>query len=403
VAESQRPRQVPRPWRDHWPWWLVRTTALVGLGVLAGMVWWRWGLAGMAVASGIALVGGLIVWAVVMPGRLAPPVPTETLNEITDPRGRLEVTDARTRLRHDLRNGALQLLTVLAVLVGAGLGFQQLAEDRDQARQDRQLTRQGQASERFTRAIDQLGSSRVETRIGGIYGLNQIAEQSPEENAMPVGEVLLAWLNGRPRPDTLPETSLREHAPDVQAALSVLTGQRYSSIVPYRLELHGLGLRAADLKDADLRGANLGDADLRDADLGGANLVGANLIDADLRDVTLDGANLGFAGLVLADLRAADLPGADLRGADLRGANLHDANLVGANLHDANLRGADLMSADLGAADVKHADLGGADLRDANLVDANLVDANLRGAKINENTRGPSRFDWRSAGARVVP
>ena len=116
------------------------------------------------------------------------------------------MADARTRLRHDLRNGPLQLLTVLAVLVGAGVGFQQLAEDRDQASQDRQLTRQGQASERFTRAIDQLGSSRVETRIGGIYGLDQIAEQSPE-NTGPVGEVLLAWLNGRPRPRTPPESS----------------------------------------------------------------------------------------------------------------------------------------------------------------------------------------------------
>lgn len=116
------------------------------------------------------------------------------------------MADARTRLRHDLRNGPLQLLTVLAVLVGAGLGFQQLAEDRDQARQDRQLTRQGQASERFTRAIDQLGSSRVETRIDGIYGLDQIAEQSPE-NTGPVGEMLLAWLNSRPRPAPAPRAT----------------------------------------------------------------------------------------------------------------------------------------------------------------------------------------------------
>ena len=73
----------------------------------------------MGIAAGIAVVGWFIIWAVVMPGRLAPPVPTETLNEITDPRARLEVTDARTRLRHDLRTGALQLLTVLAVLAGA--------------------------------------------------------------------------------------------------------------------------------------------------------------------------------------------------------------------------------------------------------------------------------------------
>jgi hypothetical protein len=257
VAESRQRWRILRRWRDRWPRWLLRTAVLVGLGALAGLVWWRWELVGLAVAGGIALVGGLIGWAVVMPGRLAPPVPTETLNEITDPRARLEVTDARTRLHHDLRNGALQLLTVLTVLVGAGLGFQQLAEDRDQARQDRQLTRQGQASERFTRAIDQLGSSRVETRIGAIYGLDQIAEQSPE-NSGPVGEVLLAWLNGRPRPRIRPDTRLREHAPDVQAALTVLTGQqRYSSIVAHRLDLRGLGLYGAGLRGADLRSADL--------------------------------------------------------------------------------------------------------------------------------------------------
>jgi hypothetical protein len=180
-----------------------------------------------------------------MPGRLAPPVPTETLVEITDPKAWLEVTDARTRLHHDVSHGAWQLLTVpltgLAVLITAWVGFQQLTEardqasqDRDQAIQDRQLTRQGQASERFTRAIDQLASSRVETRIGGIHGLDQIAEQSPENTGL-VAEVLLAWLNGRPRPRTQPDTLLREHAPDVQAALTVLTAQR--------LNLQGLGLR----------------------------------------------------------------------------------------------------------------------------------------------------------------
>jgi hypothetical protein len=334
------------------------------LAGLAGVVWWRWGLAGLAIACGIAVVGTLILWAVVMPARLAPPVPTEILARITDPQARLEVTDARTRLHHDLRNGALQLLAVLAVLIGAGLGFQQLAEDRDQASQDRdqaiqdrQLSRQGQASERFTRAIDQLGSSRVETRIGGIYGLGQIAEQSPE-NTGPVGEVLLAWLNSRPRPRTPPGTRLHERAPDVQAALTVLTRQqRYFPIIAYRLRLDGMGLSGADLSGAGLIGADLGGADLDGADLPGADLGGA------------------------------DLDGADLRVADLRGADLSRAGLSGAILRGAFLDGADLRRAILSGADLGGADLGGADLHDA------LVD---------EKTRWPSGFDWRSAGVRQV-
>jgi hypothetical protein len=293
VPESQQPWQVLRRWRDYWPWWLLRIAVLLGLAVVAGIVWSRWGLAGLAVACSIALVGGLIAWAVVMPGRLAPPVPADDLNKITDPRAKLEVTDARTRLHHDLRNGALQLLTVLAVLVGAGLAFQQLAEDRDQASQDcdqaiqdRQLTRQGQASERFTRAIDQLASKREETRIGAIYGLDQIAEQS-SDNTGPVGEVLLAWLNGRPRPDSPPDTPLRDHAPDLQAALSVLTGQqRYSSIVARRLDLRRLGLVEADLDGAHLDGSDLRGADLDGAHLDSANLAGANLDDAKVRQGT---------------------------------------------------------------------------------------------------------------------
>jgi hypothetical protein len=346
---------------------LPRKAVLPVLAVLAGMVWWRWGLAGLAIGGCIALVGWLIIRAVVMPGRLAPPLREPDLAGLPDTKARLEATDARIRLHHDLRNGALQLLTVLAVLVGAGLGFQQLAEDRDQASQDRQLTRQGQASERFTRAIDQLDSSRVETRIGGIYGLDQITEQAPD-NTGPVGEVLLAWLNGRPRPGTPPKTLLREYAPDVQAALSVLTRPRYSSIVANRLDLHGLGL-----VEANLPGANLPDADLSRANVHAANLTGANLIEAELSGADLHVANLSFT---------------DLRGTDLAGANLS---------------GADLVGADLQGADLSEADLSGAGLVGADLQGANLSRADLSGAKVDERTRWPPGFDWRRAGAEVAP
>jgi uncharacterized protein YjbI with pentapeptide repeats len=409
VEESQQRSQALRRWREQWPWRQAALVALAGLGVV-----WRWGLVGLAVASGIAVLGWLIVWAVVMPGWVAPPVPTEVLAEITDARARLEVADARIRLRHDLRNGPLQLLTVLAVLVGAGLGFQQLAEDRDQASQDRdqasqdrQLTRQGQASEQFTRAIDQLGSSRVETRIGGIYGLDQIAEQAPE-NTGPVGEVLLAWVNSRPRFRTPPETLLREHAPDVQAALSVLTGrQRYASISS-RLDLHGLALRGADLYGANLTGANLNGADLRDAGLSGAVLTNAELQGAHLLGATLINAHVDATNLAGADLTGANLGGAKLIGSNVRGARLTQANLSKADLTVATLIFAKLNSVALDGANLREADLRKADLRGAALQEANLKGANLKGAALRNamadtKTRWPPGFDWRRAGAGLVP
>jgi hypothetical protein len=49
--------------------------------------------------------------------------------------------------------------------------------------------------------------------------------------------VLLAWLNSRLRPRTPPDTELGEHAPDVQAVLSVPTGQQRYALIISRLNL----------------------------------------------------------------------------------------------------------------------------------------------------------------------
>ena len=61
------------------------------------------------------------------------------------------------------------------------------------AQEELSLTRQGQITERFTRAIDQLGHARTEIRLGGIYALERIARESEEDHwpIMESGSVLL--------------------------------------------------------------------------------------------------------------------------------------------------------------------------------------------------------------------
>jgi uncharacterized protein YjbI with pentapeptide repeats len=381
---------------SHQRW---RTPFIVVLAGAAGLAAgsttsWR-GLAGFAIIAGVALAGALVAWVVIMPTRLAPPVPTQDLAQITELKARLEATDARLRLRHDLRNGALQTLAVVAVLAGAMLGFQQLAEDRSNAAADRELTRQGQASERFTRAISQLGDKkRVETRIGGIYGLAQVAEQAPDNNG-PVGEVLLAYLNRLPRPRRWPTVPLSQHAPDVQAALTVLSqhdknhdGTKDYAWLVRRLDLHNLSLGGANLGLADLSGANLFGTDLGgNADLHDADLHSATLSRADLTGANLSGANLQKANFGAADLSGANLRSADLSGADLSGASLSSLQFSGANLKGASLRGADLRAAELRGVDLSGADLRGAD---------------LRSATADDRTKWPKGFDLRRAGVKVT-
>ncbi len=58
-----------------------------------------------------------------------------------------------------------------------------LAEEGQQRAQETQrrtleLTEQGQVTERYTKAIEQLGSDKLDIRIGGIYALERIARDS---------------------------------------------------------------------------------------------------------------------------------------------------------------------------------------------------------------------------------
>lgn len=304
-------RRWPRPARRIRP----------AIGIFVGSL----GLASLFTASrpgvvllvlGVLVVFGLMaIWVLVVPRRLAPPVPDEVLDRLSD-RERLEVAEARVRLQDDLRTTALQAIAGLAVLAGAALGFQQLTEDRRQATATQDLARQGQASERFTRAIDQLGSDRLEVELGGIYGLEQIAQQAPDDNRLPVVEVLAAYLHRKaPRPskpDTSSVEELRTRKPQAQAALTVLEGLVEPGDSP--------DLRRLDLRKAELTGASLPGADLRGADLRGASLIFANLGGADLRGTDLRDAHLGETNLrnVNTDLGTRWPDGFDQQSAGIR-------------------------------------------------------------------------------------
>jgi hypothetical protein len=351
-ARHRWPKQAHREW--------IALALAGGLVALAGLTATIGVGKALLTLGGVVLVGVLAAWALVGPARLAPPLAASELERLSGSE-RLEAANARLKLQNDLRTTALQAIAGLAVLAGAVLGFQQLTEDRQQAAADRELTRQGQASERFTRAISQLGSDRREVQLGGIYGLEQIAKQAPD-NRLVVTEVLVAYLHRRaPRsanPSTSSSTELRERAPDVQAALTVL-GRRLNELdplnPPHPPDPH-LDLRALDLRGADLYQADLSLADLRGADL---------------RNAVIGRAGLSFA---------------DLRGADLRGARLWQTDLAGADLRQADLRGTSFSEVGLlGDPEVEY------------------ERANLRNAKADERTQWPEGFDWRLAGVTMSP
>jgi Pentapeptide repeats (8 copies) len=164
------------------------------------------------------------------------------------------------------------------------------------------LSRQGQVTDRYTKAIEQLGSDKgLDVRIGGIYALERIARDSPRDHPT-IMEVLAAFIREHSREQWPPakaeaEPPPRVVRPDVQAGVTVI-GRR---IIRYDSQL--INLEAAGLYRADLSFAKL-----TDAWLAGAKLTDASLIGADLTNAVLSGADLTQADLTEADLTGAFRP-----------------------------------------------------------------------------------------------
>jgi hypothetical protein len=213
-------------------------------------------------------------------------------------------------LVNEYRRTWAQILGGFFVLLGLYFTWRrvEISQKTLETQQDQQVT------ERFTRAIDQLGQTddkgnkKLEIRLGGIYALERIAWDSPGRDYSTVIEVLTAYVRANapypprtsPDPGAVPNeaseqkeggerdkdverdtrTSPKEPPADIQAILDVL-GRRDEDRVPEEYRVR---------------------PDLRRTDLGGANLTRANLTEANLTE-----ANLPIAFLTEANLTGADL------------------------------------------------------------------------------------------------
>src|SRR5215207_2277102 len=278
-------------------------------------------------------------------------------------------------------------VAVLLALAGGLVFFGQAV------RQSTELERQSQAaqaSERFSRSVDQLGADTIAVRIGAVYSFARLMRDSPGDRRA-ITEILSGFVRVQAAEALHPQDRRPASPPaDVLAALKVLadqprprgtdrTGTELPTMLLHGVDFSGLDLRTVVLRDADLTAANLAGADLYRADLTDANLANANLA----------AANLFLTNLTSANLAKAKLTQATLEYADLEGVELFAANLTGANLREANLSGAHLIGVQLARANLKGADLTNTDLADADLDHTQLADLTCNGTTWPEDFRPP--------------
>ncbi|GCE58776.1 pentapeptide repeat-containing protein [Microcystis aeruginosa] len=309
-----------------------------------------------------------------------------------------EDKDSRT-FAIDVVKTIISALGLIATLF-AGIG---LFVNYLNSQAERQLIQERLITERFSKAVEQIGNPKEEVVIGGIYSLERIAKDSPKDQ-WTIMEVLTSYIRkNSPIPSNIEQLEPEERQKaleklpsvsiPVQAALTVIgrrkvendqAGDNLAETTDSNkikiLDLSRTNLREANLNGANLNGAQLYRANLYGAYLYRANLYRANLYRANLKGANLKGANLKGANLILANLILANLNRAYLNGAYLNRANLNRANLNGANLEEAKLNGAYLNRANLNRANLIGANLNGAYLEEANLNGAYLIGANLNGA-----------------------
>ena len=117
---------------------------------------------------------------------------------------------------------------------------------------------QGQVTDRYTKAVGQLGDESSPVRVGGVYALERIGYDSSRDRTTIIF-VLGAFIRERSRVSTR----------DEQPPEDVMAGIRVAGRLPPRSEVR-LNLRGADLRNTDLSALSE-DQVLLD----GANLEGA--------------------------------------------------------------------------------------------------------------------------------
>ena len=177
-------------------------------------------------------------------------------------------------------------------------------------RETQRLREEGQVTERFTRAIEQLGSEDMAIRLGGIYALERIARDS-EKDHWTVMEVLGAFVraNATEEANTKLELDPNVHPDiatmvvtgweiriDIEAALTVI-GRREERPEPGSIDLHEVWLCSYLFEGSRFDDINFHGAVLREARFDKSSMRDVRFIDADLSNSTFFTSDLANAWL----------------------------------------------------------------------------------------------------------
>ena len=234
------------------------------------------------------------------------------------------------------------------------------------ARREAETARQSLLSERYQRGTEMLGSDVLTIRMGGIYELQQLSKEYPEECHIKVVSLFCDFLRNPVGSESDPEAvfveiegyhDLPKAREDMQAIASAIgyRGEKGRSIEleeDFVLNLREAVLTGTDMQRADFTRADLRGAVLFYANLADATLPGAQLNEAKINGTILSRANCAGAYFNLTQMTHCIAAGTDFSCARMFGANLLRSTLEGAKLANAKMDSTNLFYVNFSNADV---------------------------------------------------
>lgn len=206
------------------------------------------------------------------------------------------------QLTEERRRSVIQALGAIAVAFGLYLTYRRIRASEKRA----DSIEEGQVTERFSRAVEQLSSADSSTRIGGIYSLERIAGDSKKDHPT-VMEIICAYVREKSSSEfALTLLGPEEPSTDVQAACDVIC-------------------RLSRIEDVEHPLINLNGAKLENVKFDSGAFSYSSFQDAHLRDATVLYFEINHARFRNADLTRAHFYDGEMRLANFFGAKLDEA------------------------------------------------------------------------------
>ncbi|MFZ0743776.1 MAG: pentapeptide repeat-containing protein [Terracidiphilus sp.] len=292
----------------------------------------------------LAILVGLVAAVQIVPEWQVKRVGSESTS--ANPNWKMSVADVAT-LQNEMRKTFIQVVGGAFALFALYLTYRRV-----------KVTEQGHITDRYTKAIEQLGAMtaenkpNIEVRLGAIYSLERIAIDSARDH-WTIMEVLTAYLRqNAPAPKEQPSEEENVEAiasgpsTEIQAVLTVL-GRRPRG---GGRERNFYRVHRLDLRHSDFRGAHFEWAHLEGARFDDSHAEGAHFFHAYVRDARFGRTNIRRANFLGARAEGASFYRSDVREAHfdlayLEGAMFDTANLEGTSFDGAHLEGTTFVRA----------------------------------------------------------